>query len=119
MTHIKKKLQPLQHISWDMETTHYPYIPCVVCCYKSFKIRKKERKEGSENREEKKIFDLICEQYTNACKLVQIEMGKTLKTMQINNYLLIIKCEGDPYLLFKLKPLHKMKVSSFFPFLCG
>ncbi len=72
MTHIKKKLQPLQHIHgiWKPHIIHI--LPCVVSCYKSFKRRKKERKEGSEKREEeKKVIEFVSNtpMLANWCKL--------------------------------------------------
>jgi hypothetical protein len=39
----------------------------MICCHKSFTRKKKERKKST--KKGKKKNDLICEQYTNVCKL--------------------------------------------------
>jgi hypothetical protein len=52
-----------------------------TCCHKKFTRKKKERKKGSKKRGEPKKKDL--EFVGNAPMLVQIVMGKTIKTIQV------------------------------------
>jgi hypothetical protein len=40
----------------------------MICCHKSITRKKKERKKSTKKRKEEKN-DLVCEQYTNVCKL--------------------------------------------------
>jgi hypothetical protein len=60
----------------------------MVGYYKSFARKKKEKKVDSKNWRRKRS-DLLCDNKQMLAKWVQIEMGKTLKTMQITTILLI------------------------------
>jgi hypothetical protein len=40
----------------------------MICCHKSFTRKKRERKKSTKKGKKKK-YDLVCEQYTNVCKL--------------------------------------------------
>jgi len=56
----------------------------MTCCHRIFRKREKENKEGEKKRKREKN-DLVCGQYTNANKLVQIERVRLKK-----QYMLIV-----------------------------